>query len=99
MVAPTPSRPPTTHGRTMPEPEVPRDVTQPAQALPGTESLPAINDPTGGGPPPGAPPGTPSRVGRYEVRAVLGNGAFGRVYHAFDPQLHREVAIKVPLQT
>jgi TPR repeat protein/serine/threonine protein kinase len=38
----------------------------------------------------------PARVGRYEVRAVLGEGAFGRVYHAFDPQLHRDVAVKVP---
>jgi hypothetical protein len=87
-----------TPGRTMPEPEAPRDVTQPAPALPGTESLPAVNDPTSGGPPAGSPPGTPARIGRYEVRAVLGSGAFGRVYHAFDPQLHREVAIKVPLQ-
>jgi TPR repeat protein/serine/threonine protein kinase len=38
----------------------------------------------------------PARVGRYVVRAVLGEGAFGRVYHAFDPQLHRDVAVKVP---
>src|SRR5262245_59420957 len=55
------------------------------------------------GPPPGAgptrspapapPPGAsvPARVGRFEVRALLGAGAFGTVYRAYDPQLDREV--------
>jgi hypothetical protein len=38
------------------------------------------------------------RIGRFEVRAVLGTGAFGRVYRAFDPNLDREVAVKVPLE-
>jgi serine/threonine protein kinase len=41
---------------------------------------------------------TPASVGRFQVRGVLGNGAFGRVYRAFDPQLGREVAVKVPLE-
>jgi hypothetical protein len=95
----TPIRSPTIPGRTMPEPEVPRDVTQPAPRLQGTESLPAHHDPTSGGPPPGSPPGTPARIGRYEIRAVLGTGAFGRVYRAFDTELLRDVAIKVPLQS
>lgn len=40
--------------------------------------------------------GVPKRIGRYEVRQLLGEGAFGRVYLAFDPQLSRSVAIKVP---
>ncbi len=36
------------------------------------------------------------RIGRFEILALLGEGAFGRVYRARDPQLEREVAIKVP---
>jgi serine/threonine protein kinase/tetratricopeptide (TPR) repeat protein len=38
-------------------------------------------------------PGT--RLGPYEVIAQIGAGGMGEVYKAFDPQLHREVAIKV----
>ncbi len=34
-------------------------------------------------------------VGRYEVRGVLGRGAMGTVYLAFDPMLAREVALKL----
>src|SRR5688572_11018105 len=34
-------------------------------------------------------------IDRYEVRTRLGQGAMGSVYLAFDPKLHREVAIKV----
>lgn len=39
------------------------------------------------------------KVGRFEIRGVLGSGAFGKVYRAFDPQLGREVAVKVPLES
>ena len=38
----------------------------------------------------------PTRLGRFEVRSLLGEGAFGRVYLAFDAELERQVAIKVP---
>ncbi|MBI3180383.1 MAG: serine/threonine protein kinase, partial [Deltaproteobacteria bacterium] len=37
----------------------------------------------------------PERIDRYEVRAVLGKGAMGSVYSAWDPKLHRDVAIKL----
>ena len=67
--------------------------------------------PTGAAPPPSvaastapAAPAAPSaatpvegeRLGRYELRKRLGQGAFGAVYRAFDVQLQREVALKVP---
>ncbi|MFK8112563.1 MAG: SUMF1/EgtB/PvdO family nonheme iron enzyme [Rubripirellula sp.] len=34
--------------------------------------------------------------GRYRSERVLGEGAFGRVYLAFDSELRRQVAVKVP---
>src|SRR5436305_526964 len=34
-------------------------------------------------------------VGRYQTRTKLGAGAFGTVYRAYDPQLDREVALKL----
>jgi hypothetical protein len=35
------------------------------------------------------------RIGRFEVQERLGQGAWGIVYAAFDPELRREVAVKV----
>ncbi|MFO1361821.1 MAG: serine/threonine-protein kinase [Burkholderiales bacterium] len=37
---------------------------------------------------------TPERLGKYEIVEVLGKGAMGVVYRAFDPDIHRTVAIK-----
>jgi serine/threonine-protein kinase len=36
----------------------------------------------------------PERLGKYEIRSVLGKGAMGIVYKAFDPYIERPVAIK-----
>ncbi|MBI5761656.1 MAG: protein kinase [Planctomycetales bacterium] len=38
----------------------------------------------------------PTRLGKYKIVAAIGRGAFGAVYRGHDPQLDRDVAIKVP---
>jgi serine/threonine protein kinase len=77
----------------MSDPEVPREETAAANPQPGVDE--STGDPLRPGP--GlTPTDTPEQIGRFEIRRLLGEGAFGRVYHAFDPQLTRDVAIKVP---
>jgi serine/threonine-protein kinase len=41
--------------------------------------------------------GTPTTIGRYEVRAELGRGSMGIVHRAHDPLVGRDVAIKTIL--
>lgn len=41
-------------------------------------------------------PNCSGQIARYQVTRILGSGAFGVVYLAWDPSLHRWVAIKVP---
>ncbi len=38
----------------------------------------------------------PTSIGRFQVHRVLGRGSYGIVYLADDPQLGRQVAVKVP---
>ena len=36
-----------------------------------------------------------SQLGPYQILSLLGAGGMGQVYRAFDPRLHREIAIKI----
>jgi WD40 repeat protein len=38
----------------------------------------------------------PARLGRFEIQEVIGKGGFAAVYRAWDPELQRDTAIKVP---
>ena len=37
----------------------------------------------------------PQALGKYEIKSILGRGAMGIVYRAYDPAIERIVAIKV----
>jgi serine/threonine-protein kinase len=69
-----------------------------------TPNEPTPNEPTPNEPTPNEPTSAPERelsasrlgkIGKYDLRAKLGRGAFGVVYLARDPSLERDIAIKV----
>jgi len=62
----------------------------------GDSALAGDTSRTGQATPPKETPAAEKLIGRFEILSVLGQGAFGTVYHARDPQLNREVALKVP---
>ncbi len=75
-----------------------QDVMELAQLPEGEIVCPACG--AGFSPPGGstlsAAPGVGLRLGRFQVLETVGQGAFGTVYKAHDPQLDRIVAVKVP---
>jgi hypothetical protein len=87
----TPSLPPTEVPGASPR-AVPTPVPGPPRQTPAGQRLPT---PTPGGGAAAAPT-MPAQIGRFQLRARLGAGAFGTVYRAFDPELDRDVAVKVP---
>ena len=50
-----------------------------------------ITPPQSPSPPTSTKPHGVSQIGRFVIRSGLGQGAFGRVYRAYDPLLDREV--------
>ncbi len=40
----------------------------------------------------------PQKLGRYVIQRLLGEGGFGVVYLAHDPQLYRVAALKIPMR-
>jgi serine/threonine protein kinase/formylglycine-generating enzyme required for sulfatase activity len=66
-------------------------TTENRKDAPGEETIEA-------GPAPGADDHArlPERIGRYRVEWLLGQGGFGLVFLAYDEQLLRKVAVKVP---
>ncbi|MBX9680214.1 MAG: protein kinase, partial [Gemmataceae bacterium] len=66
----------------------PEQLKSPGETTPAVSGAPTASERIRGSIP-------PERVGRFEVRRTLGEGAFGKVYEAHDPKLDRAVALKV----
>ena len=77
------------------EVSVKTDSFDPASAKPDADKVPTLKH-DGEHPPEASESGVPATIGRYRVAHLLGKGGFGYVYLAYDDDLIRPVAIKVP---
>jgi serine/threonine-protein kinase len=80
------------------EPELARliDILESAERILDVNATTPVAAVTVGGPRASRPPaGVPRDIGRYAVRTVLGRGGTCVVYHAWDPTLRLDVALKV----
>jgi tetratricopeptide (TPR) repeat protein len=86
---------------TLPSGRVTRPSAPPASGLTGSEPKASGADSLGSGRTTSAPPASDAplsrgaTLGRYIVLDVVGGGAMGVVYAAYDPELDRKVAIKL----
>jgi serine/threonine protein kinase/WD40 repeat protein len=74
--------------------EAVRDV-ETSEPIPSSAGVSSTTPPDGSAGEQGRPAPLPASIGHYQVLGVLGVGASGVVYRAFDPVLNRAVAIKV----
>jgi serine/threonine protein kinase len=65
----------------------------PAEPLPAAPTAAALDSPRQPAPRPASRP--LERIGRFQIRRFLGEGGFGQVYEAHDPQLDRRIALKI----
>lgn len=66
------------------------ETSRSRQSVPDSPTIESIK------PPSVAKPAKQELLDRFEIRNLLGEGTYGKVYRAFDPLLDREVALKIP---